>query len=134
MSGAFGYEMDLGKCTAEEKRESGSQVESFKTHYELLHHGDYYRLGSPFQDNAYTVWEQVSPDRREAIVNVVLGCTHAAPPFRTLRLKGLHPAYQYQIDGSDALYSGETLMKAGYPLPQMQGDYPAFQFCLKAVG
>ena len=134
MSGAFGYEMDLGKCTAEEKREIGSQVESFKTHYELLHHGDYYRLGSPFQDNAYTAWEQVSPDRREAIVNVMLGCTHAAPPFRTLRLKGLHPAYQYQIDGSDALYSGETLMKAGYPLPQMQGDYPAFQFCLKAVG
>lgn len=134
MSGAFGYEMDLGKCTAEEKEKIRCQVERYKSHYDLIHYGDYYRLSSPFQDSSYTVWEQVSPDKSEALVNVVLGCTHAAPPFRTLRLKGLNPEFQYQIDGAGPLHSGETLMKAGYPLPQMKGDYPAFQIYLKAVG
>ena len=133
MSGAFGYEMDLGKCTGEEKEEIRCQVETYKARYELLHCGDYYRLSSPFQDSAYTAWEQVSPDRREALVNVVLGCTHAAPPFRTLRLKGLDPALQYRIDGTGPLYSGEILMQAGYSLPQILGDYASFQFHLEAV-
>lgn len=134
MSGAFGYEMDLSKCTAEEKTKIRRQVERYKLRYDLIHYGDYYRLSSPFQDSSHTVWEQVSPDQREALVNVVLGCTHAVPPFCTLRLKGLDPVLQYQIDGAGPLYSGETLMNAGYPLPQIQGDYFAFQIYLKAVG
>ncbi len=133
MSGAFGYEMDLGKCTEEEKMRIRWQVERYKTHYELLHYGDYYRLSNPFQDSSYTAWEQVAPDQSEALVNVVLGCTHAASPFRTIRLKGLNPSFQYQIDGSASLYSGEALMKVGYPLPQMKGDYPASQIYLKAI-
>lgn len=133
MSGAFGYEMDLGKCTAEEKTEIRCQVEQYKTYYDLLHHGDYYRLTSPLKDSSYTAWEQVSPDQREALVNVILGTTHAAPPFRCLRLKGLNPAFQYQINGTGSPQSGEVLMKAGYPVPQIQGDYPAFQIYLKAM-
>ena len=133
MSGAFGYEMDLGRCTAEEKRKIRCQVERYKAYSDLIHNGDYYRLSSPFSDSTYTAWEQVSPDRRQALVSVVQGCTNAAPPFYTLRLKGLNPAFQYQTDLDDALYSGASLMNAGYPLPQMQGDYLAFQIFLKAV-
>lgn len=133
MSGAFGYEMDLGKCSAREKTIIQQQVEKYKTYYDLLHYGDYYRLSSPFQNDTYTAWEQVSPDKMEALVNVVLGCTHAASPFRTLRLKGLKPEFQYQIDKAESLYSGEVLMKTGYPLPQMHGDYSAFQIYLKAI-
>lgn len=127
MSGAFGYEMDLGKCTLQEKAEIRRQVECYKRRCELLHHGEYYRLSSPFQNDSYTAWEQVSSDKREALVSVVLGTSHAAPPFRNLRLKGLNPASQYQIDEDGTFYSGEYLMKAGYPVPQMQGDYSAFQ-------
>ncbi len=134
MSGAFGYEMDLGKCTEEEKRKIRCQVETYKKHYNLIHDGDYYRLSSPFQDSSYTAWEQVSAGQKEALVNVVMGCTHSAPPFRTLRLKGLNPSFQYQVDGIGETYSGGELMKAGYPLPQIRGDYPAFQVYLKAVG
>ncbi|MBD5506628.1 MAG: alpha-galactosidase [Lachnospiraceae bacterium] len=133
MSGAFGYEMDLGKCTEAEKTEIRQQVENYKEYYDLIHYGDYYRLSSPFQDNAYTAWEQVSADRRKVLVNVVLGCTHAASPFRTLRLKGLDSGLLYQVDQTGTVHSGKELMKAGYPLPQIQGDYPSFQFYLKVV-
>ena len=134
MSGAFGYEMDLGRCTAEEKAEIHQQVKNYKTHYDLLHYGDYYRLSSPYQDSAYTAWEQVSPDQREALVNVVFGCADTVPLFCTLRLKGLDPALQYQVDGTDSFYSGKALMNAGYPLPTVQGDYPALQIYLRAAG
>ena len=133
MSGAFGYEMDLGRCTAEEKNVIHQQVKNYKTHYDLLHYGDYYRLSSPYQDGVFTAWEQVSPDQREALVNVVFGGVNTAPLFCTLRLKGLNPALQYQVDGTDSLYSGKALMNAGYPFPQVQGDYPAFQIYLRAV-
>lgn len=143
MSGAFGYEMDLGKCTAEEKRKIRCQVERYKAYSDLIHNGDYYRLSSPFSDSTYTAWEQVSPDRRQALVSVVQGCTNAAPPFYTLQLKGLNPAFQYQTDRDgifqsqadrdNSLYSGDALMNAGYPLPQLQGDYLAFQIYLKVV-
>lgn len=132
MSGAFGYEMDLGKCTPQEKAEIRRQVEWYKEHYELLHHGEYYRLSSPLQNDSYTAWEQVSSDKREALVSVVLGTSHAAPPFRNLRFKGLNPAFQYRIGENGMLYSGEYLMKAGYPVPQMQGDYSAFQIYMRA--
>ena len=133
MSGAFGYEMDLGKCTAVEKMEIQRQVDSYKTHYDLLHDGDYYRLSSPFQDSAYTAWEQVSADQREALVSVVYDRTGAAPLFDTLRLKGLNPTFQYRIDRTGSLHSGEELMRAGYSLPQKQEDYYAFQIFLRAV-
>ncbi len=133
MSGAFGYEMDLGQCTAEDKKEIRRQVESYKTHYDLLHDGDYYRLSSPFQGSAYTAWEQVTADQREALVSVVYDRIGVTPLFGSLRLKGLNPAFRYQIDTTDSVYSGEVLMKSGYSLPQMQGDYAAFQIYLRAV-
>ena len=133
LSGAFGYEMDLGKCTTEEKMEIRRQVESYKTYYVLLHDGDYYRLSSPFQDSIYTAWEHVSADRREALVSVVYDHNGSVPLFGTLRFKGLDPTYQYQINKTGSFYSGEVLMRAGYPLPQMQGDYSAFQIYLKAA-
>jgi alpha-galactosidase len=133
MSGAFGYEMDLGRCSPEEKEAIRLQVETYKARYKVLHQGDYYRLCSPFQAGFCTAWEQVSPDRREALVSVVLGAAHAAPPFKTLRLKGLDPTFQYQEEGGGPLYGGEVLMEAGYPLPRVQGDYQSFQFYFRAV-
>lgn len=133
MSGAFGYEMDLSKCSDEEKDIIRRQVETYKARYALLHKGDYYRLSSPFQNNVYTVWEQVSPDRTEALVNVVMRSAHFSPPFQTLRLKGLNPDLQYQIDDSESLYSGASLMNIGYPISPTMGDYKSFQLYLKAT-
>ncbi len=134
MSGAFGYEMDLGKCTVEEKEIIREQVDVYKTHYDLIHNGDYYRLSPPGTESLYTAWAHVSPDRREALVSLVTGGTRPAPPFCTLRLKGLDPTLNYRVqrDGGTAVYSGETLMGAGYPLPLFHGDYQSLQIYLTA--
>ncbi len=132
MSGAFGYELDLCQCTPEEKAEIRRQTETYKRHWKLLHHGDYYRLTDPFADGPYTAWEQVSPDKREALVSLAAGGAQAAPPFRLLKLKGLDPARSYRVNGG-AVYGGDALMYAGYPLPLMLGDYWALQLHLEAV-
>ena len=131
MSGTFGYEMDLSAATEEEKRLIRRQVAFFKEHYDLIQRGDYYRLtglAGPF-----TAWEQVSPDRREALVSLVYGPNRAGSPFRTLRLKGLDPALLYQINGQGAPYPGDVLMNAGWPLPMSAGDYQSLQLYLRAV-
>ena len=64
-------------------------------------------------------------------MSVVTGATRAALPFFTLRLKGLDSALRYQLNGKE-IYSGDTLMQAGYPLPVFQGDYQSLQLCLEA--
>ena len=130
MSGTFGYEMDVGKCTAEEKAVIREQVRNFKTHSRLIQEGDYYRLTDPFCGGEFTAWAHVSPDGREALVSLVGGSSRTAKPFRLLRLKGLNPSLQYRVN--EEVYGGDTLLYAGYPVPVMTGDYPAAQLYFKA--
>ncbi len=132
MSGAFGYEMDPGKCSPEEKEIIRRQVAWYQTHYELICRGDYYRLGDPFANNLFTAWEHVSEDKRQAVVSLVTGSVRPSPPYSRLCLKGLDPSLQYRINGSETLYSGGALMQAGYPLPAFSGDYQAIQLYLEA--
>ena len=131
MSGAFGYEMDLSACTEEERDIIRGQIETYKARYELLHYGDYYRLSDLFQPGPFTAWEQVSRDKREALVSLVTGCASTGNEFPPLRLKGLDPALQYRVNGG-RLYGGDILMNAGYPLAPVWGDYQSLQLYLLA--
>ena len=131
MSGTFGYEMDVGKCTAEEKEVIREQVRVFQDHARLLQEGDYYRLSDPFQNLDYTAWEQAAPDKREALVSVVFTSAQAAQPLRRLRLKGLDPALRYRVNGGET-FGGDTLLYAGYPLPMPRGEYPCLRLYLEA--
>ncbi len=130
MAGTFGYEMDLNHTTHEEKEIIKRQVAFFKEHYALIQRGDYYRLSDPFHD-PFTAWQQVSPDRREALVSLVFHANRAASPFRAVRLKGLDPQAQYRVNGGEA-WPGDVLMAAGFPLPMPTGDYQAMQLYLEA--
>ena len=132
MSGTFGCELDPRKISPEEREIIKRQTAFFKAHYDLIQRGDYYRLADPFADGPYTAWEQVSPDRREALVSLVTGAVRAAPPFRALRLKGLDPELTYQVNGQGA-WPGGALMNAGYPLPVFMGDYQSLQLYLSAI-
>ncbi len=131
MHGTFGYEMDLGRCTQEEKEIARRQTAFFKEHYDLIQDGGYHRLSDPFTD-PYTAWEHVSHDKKEALVSLVTGSFRGAPPFLTLRLKGLDPSARYRVNGGDELWPGDVLMAAGYPLPILLGDYRSLQLYLKA--
>jgi len=131
MHGTFGYEMDLRKCTREEKETVRRQIAQFKRHSALIQEGDYYRLSDPFQNGPYTAWEHVSPDRREALVSVVTDTFRSAPPFLALPLKGLDLSLRYRINGEGS-WPGDVLMKLGWPLPILDGDYQALQLYLEA--
>ena len=133
MSGAFGYELDLGKLSREEKEEIRDQIRRFREDEALLRAGSYYRLGEFIGARDAEAWLLVSPDQSRALLNLVVTAPHANAPLIHLRFKGLDPAARYTMEEDEGVYSGAALMRAGYTLPQLLGDYPAVQLHLRKV-
>lgn len=131
LSGTFGYEMDLGALSNQEKELVVQQIQAYRESYELVQAGDYYRLSAPSPDGAPTAWMHVSPDRRTALLCVVSGQVHAGPPFRCVKLQGLDATLSYRLTGDDTPWPGDILMQAGFPLPMMR-EYQSLRLWLKA--
>ncbi|HHX62937.1 MAG TPA: alpha-galactosidase [Epulopiscium sp.] len=136
MSGTFGYELDVQNMSETEKEEIKDQIKVFKEHYEMIQIGDYYRITNPYDDEAYAVWQFVSKDKNEALVNIVSTHSYGNPSPVYVRLQGLNPDKIYCIKGDymenkDLCISGQALMKAGIPLPRPRVEYDSFQLNLK---
>lgn len=95
--GIMGYEMDFAHSTQEELAAMKLQSEYYIAHRELLSFGDYYRLGSAFEDNEFG-WIVVSKDKSEAIACLtVTKLTHTYPKNRW-RMTGLKDDYNYELE------------------------------------
>lgn len=122
MAGSFGYELDLNTLSDDEKHKVADQIKRFKEYGPLIHNGTYYRLSDPMHDK-YAVWEFVSEDKAEALVQGMIFRTEPNMIQYSVKLRGLDPNGQYRLDGSDAVYSGSALMSGGILLPRTWGDY-----------
>ena len=130
-AGTFGYELDLNELTEEELKEVASQIAAFRTYWDLVMRGDYYRLSDPFrQEESFCAWMHVSQDRSRALVGLVQTQRHANPVRPLLRLKGLDPDRDYRIGGQ--IYGGDELMYAGLALPFLD-ECEAVQYQIEAV-
>lgn len=125
MSGNLGYELDLGKLTADERDAIRSQVAEYKKVRRLVQFGRFFRLLSPFEHDG-AAWCFVSQDRKEAFFSYFLSSVTAntVPPI--LKLKGLEPNFRYRLNGSEESYGGDELMRAGLRIPIGQGDYQSY--------
>lgn len=132
MAGTFGYELNLGLLSDEEKEEVREQVKKFKEFAPLIQQGDYYRLSNPQKDEL-GAWEFVSEDREEALLSVVMLKQHGNMTVNYVKMRGLIPDAYYQIDGEEQIYSGAALMQAGIPLPIESGEYLAYQRHIRRV-
>lgn len=132
MAGTFGYELDLGALTSEEKETVREQIRRFHACAPLIQNGDYYRLTDPREEET-AAWMFVSGDKREALLNVIRLENHGNMTANYIQLRGLEPAAIYEDADSGRRYSGSALMEAGIPLPLESGDYLAYQiyFVLK---
>ena len=132
------------------------QIETFKSLYELLENGDYYRLVPPTADSA-TVWEQAAKDGSRALVNVVYHAVRPCPLETVFRIQGLCDEKQYRlslVDPGDLekldprqrtlfdgkILSGRALRLIGLYAPLQTnfrggqgGDYPAYQILIEEV-
>lgn len=130
MAGTFGYELDPGNLSGEEKEEIRKQIGEYKKYAELIQKGDYYRLSDPFCD-AYGAWMFVSEDREEALVHVVMLEVHGNMPVNYVPVKGLIADAVYEDADTGRCYYGSALMEAGIPMPADLGEYPAYQITLR---
>ena len=103
MTGAFGYELSLGKLSAEEKEEIREQIRQYKEFEPLISMGDYYRLSNPFED-ACAAWMFVSKDRKRVLLHVVLLENHGNMIVNYVRLKELLPDVVYEEERSGKRY------------------------------
>ncbi len=132
MAGTFGYELDPGKLTEEEKAEIREQVKAYKRAASLIQTGDYYRLSDPFRDTC-AAWAFVSENRDRVLLNAVMTEIHGNMPVSYVRLKGLEPETLYRDTKTGETYYGSALMRAGLPIPGGMGEYRAYQAELEAV-
>lgn len=136
MSGNFGYELDLTNFTDEEKETVKRQVATYKQIRGLVQQGDLYRLKSPFEGNE-SAWMFVSENKEEALVYAFQVMAVPNAPLRTVRLGGLDPELEYEVEssisGEKSIYGGDRLMQLGLPLKYEQKDYQSMWFRLKAV-
>ena len=131
MAGAFGYELDLQKLTADEKEMVKAQIVRYKQLQPLLLEGRCERLTDAVTDTCFTAWQFTAPDRSRAAVSVVVIDPQANPWPIHIRLRGLDPQALYHESLTERVYTGAALCHAGLTLPIMQGDYPAVQIMIE---
>lgn len=124
MAGSFGYEFSFASISAKERGAMKSQVEHFKENAPLMQNGRYYRLSSPFEDEA-TAWMMVSEDEKEAYVAAIPTEIHGNMPPVYIRLRGLAKDAFYREKDSGKIYPANALMQTGLPLPHEMGEYNA---------
>lgn len=130
MAGTFGYELDFGRLSEDEKREVRLQVEAYHKYAPLIQNGDYYRLTNP-QTDEVGAWAFVSEDKKDVLISAVMIRRHGNMTVNYIRLQGLAPEKIYRDEKTGKSYSGAALMEAGIPLPIEEGEYLAYQIYLR---
>ncbi len=142
--GTFGYELDATKMTDEDKEKVKGQVAFFKSQRELIRSGEFYRLMNPFESNE-TAWMVVSEEKDEAIVGYYKVLNNPNEAYQRLKLTGLDPNKQYQVNDLSRNYYGDELMNVGIILSNTlsnpegenlgldDGDYQSKIYVLKEV-
>ena len=129
MAGTFGYELNLGKLSEEEKEEIRSQVEEYRKFAPLIQTGLYYRLSDPSKEE-YAAWAFVSEDQKEVLLTVVMQEIHGNMTVNYVNLQGLKCSAVYRDTETGKTYNGAALMEAGIPMPVEMGEFKAYQMHL----
>ncbi len=127
-AGTFGYELDLEHLTQEEKENAKKQIMEYKKMEHLVQTGDYYRLSNPFKNADFVLWQFVSKDKKETVVNGVQLRNEANPHIHLMYLEGLDSKAHYKDADTGIVYTGAALMYAGIPLPVGSGDYRPLKY------
>ena len=113
MFGVFGYELDPTAMSPAEHDEVRLQIAWYVERRDLLQHGRFIRLRSPFEGNGNeTAWMVVDSDGGHAIVAHYRVLSHPLPARNRLRLRGLDPAARYRVTAwSDTLAAPDGAME-----------------------
>lgn len=132
MAGTFGYELNLGHLSEEEKQEIRQQIQQFRGFERLIQTGLYYRLTNPFEESL-AAWQFVSADQSETLVSAVAQEIHGYMIIPYLKLRGLKNGALYQDQETGKIYPADALMDMGLPIMPAKEEYAAMQLHLKQI-
>lgn len=133
LSGTFGYELDITKIPQEDRAQIPGQVAMYHKYHDLIREGDYYRIASYRENHLFDCWAVASKDKKEVLVTYVQVLGAPNVHSRKLFLRGFEPAAVYELEETGKRYTGEMLMKAGYLIGGIHGDFQAKLLHWKAV-
>lgn len=122
MAGTFGYELDITKIHAEDKKRIPKQIALYHKYNDLIHKGDYYRISASV-DHGYDCWQVVSKDKKETLVTFIQVLAQPNVHSRKIRLKGLLEEEMYHNEESNISYSGGALMHGGILVTEIDEDF-----------
>lgn len=130
--GAFGYELDITKCSDDEIKEIEAQVEFEKKIRSLMCEGDFYRLVNPYDCN-YCSWETVSKDKNRVFLFAGKMMAVAFDKNPKIRLQGLCPDKLYKNTANGEFYGGDLLMNRGIDVGFKGDDFATQVILFEAV-
>lgn len=133
LAGTFGYELDVTKIPEEDRSMIPEQVAMYHKYNDLVRTGDYYRIASYHENHFYDCYQVVSKDKTECLITFVQVLNRPNYKNRRILIKGLNPEFRYQLEGSDLVLKGSTLMNAGIMVEKLWGDFRSKLLYLKVV-
>ncbi len=132
MLGAFGYELDITKLSAEEKEEICKQILEYKDSQELVLRGDLYRIGNPFDDG---VFAEIIVSKNKDKAKLTAYRPIFVPNGICCRLypKGLDSNAVYEIKELSLTLHGSTIMNAGIVAQFSSADHQVLTYHLKRI-
>lgn len=126
---SLGYEFDIRRLSEEETKKIAEYNEKYKKYRDLILHGKFYRIKSPFSC-AYRVAVQlfVSEDKRRALLTVLQLNGDYNRLWETVRLKGLKKDGKYFCPQTGKTCSGNTLMNMGIFVDGLRGNGACRQY------
>ena len=122
----LGYELDLTKCTEEEKAEIAVQIAEHKKERSWMQKAFFYRNEVPNEN--YVAWSSISRDREECLVMIFQKFFNPLYSHGKFPLTALNPEYDYRETSSGKIYGGDELMEIGISVPTVKEDFHVFTF------
>lgn len=125
MSGRLGMELQPKNLQGADYKFAKKAIADYKSIRPIVQFGDLYRLASPYDENGWASLMYVSKEKEQAVFFAYSLKYHPRSTVFKTKLNGLDPNKKYKVSeinqkgdesnfrGSDKVYSGEYLMKAG---------------------
>lgn len=126
----LGYELDLTRCTPEERAAIAAQVAQAKAQRDWLMQGTFWR--HPVNRPGDRMTSMVSADQNRCLAVIFRTLYDPLGEQATFKFCGLDPAREYRDAATGEIYGGDELMDVGLTLPPCKQDFAAYSVLLCA--
>ena len=127
----LGYELDLTKCSENERKEIALQIKEYKEQRKWIHSGHLNYCEVPNEN--YLAWSVNSKEAEKSILIIMQKLFDPRYSHGRIRMSGLNPEWDYKEHTTGKVYSGDELMEAGVSVPLIKEDFYTFSMYFSKI-